>query len=258
MFVLEKHHRVVAPNRGAQQPRGVGGGRRKRDADARAMREDAFARLAVVRTAALEIAADRHAHDHRTRIVVARAIAQHRHLVADLHHRGPDVIEELDLDNRLQPADGHADGAADDRGFGDRRVEHAIVAELPLQPMRHLEDTALAIHRLQRVVAAGIGDVFAKYDDAGVARHFVSERAIDQADHGVGLALGMRGRVERRRRRIDVRRIHPLCRRASRGLRRLRAPSRPPPRSRRRLRRAWLPGRRRWRCRWQRGTRPSA
>ncbi len=147
MFVLEEQHRVVAANRRAQETSRVGRIRRKRDAHARAVREDALARLAVVRAAALQVAANRHAHHHRTRVVVARSIAHHRHLVAQLHHRRPDVVEELNLDDRLQPTDGHADGAADDRRFSDGRVEDAIVAELCLEPVRQAEDAALARHQ---------------------------------------------------------------------------------------------------------------
>ena len=40
--------------------------------------------------------------------------------------------------------------AADDVGFGERRVEDAIVAVQPLQAVRHLEDAALAWHDRQR------------------------------------------------------------------------------------------------------------
>ena len=63
-------------------------------------------------------------------------------------HRGPDVIEELDLDHRLQSARGHADGAADDVGLRQRRVEDAVGAELALQSGGQLEDAALALDLL--------------------------------------------------------------------------------------------------------------
>ena len=129
MLVLEEQHRIVAADRGPQQADGVDRGRRKRDADAGTVREDALARLAVVRAAAAQVPANRRADDERARKLVARPVAQHRHLVADLHHRGPDVVEELNLDDRLEPARSHPDGASDDAGFGERRVEHAIGAE---------------------------------------------------------------------------------------------------------------------------------
>jgi hypothetical protein len=97
------------------------------------VREDALARLAVVRAAAAQVAADRDADHDRARPRVARPVAHHRHLVADLHHRRPDVVEELNLDHRLQLARRHPDRAADDVGFGERRVEDAVVAVEPLQ-----------------------------------------------------------------------------------------------------------------------------
>src|SRR6185436_15296281 len=118
------------------------------------MRKDALAGLAVIRTAAAQVPADRHADDHRARRGVARTVSQHRHLVADLHHRGPDVIKELNLDNRLQPACRHPDAAADDRGFGERRIEHAVVAEEALQAVCDLEDTALAGYDFQALSSA--------------------------------------------------------------------------------------------------------
>ena len=59
VLVLEEQHRVVAADRGPQQSRGVLRVRRKHDANARAVREDALAGLAVVRRAAAQIAADR-------------------------------------------------------------------------------------------------------------------------------------------------------------------------------------------------------
>ena len=177
------------------------------------VREDALARLTVVRTAAAQIAADRRADHHRARPGVARSIAHHRHLVADLHHRRPDVVEELDLDDRLQPARRHPDGAADDVRFGERRVEDAIVAEQPLQAVRQLEDAALARHDRQRVLLARVRDVLAEDDDARVARHLVLQRAVDRRDHRVRLAFGVRRRVEGRGRRDRRPASRPTARR---------------------------------------------
>src|SRR5262245_56774972 len=120
VLVLEEQHRVVAPDGGPQEAGCIDRGRRIHNPDARAVREDAFARLAVIRAAAAEIAADRHADDHRARPGVPRSIPHHGHLVANLHHGGPDVVEELDLDHRFELSRGHPDGASDDAGFGER------------------------------------------------------------------------------------------------------------------------------------------
>ena len=65
VLVLEEQHRVFASERGAQQPGGVTRPRRERDQQAGHVGEDRLAALAVPDRAALEVAADRDAHDHR-------------------------------------------------------------------------------------------------------------------------------------------------------------------------------------------------
>ena len=225
-----------------------------RDADPGTVREDALAGLAVIRTAAAQVSADRHANDHRARKRVARPVPQHRHLVAQLHHRRPDVVEELNLDHRLQLANGHADAATDDGRLGERRVEDAILAVRALQAVRHLEDAALAGHDLQGLLPAGVRDVLAEDDDARIVRHLVFQRPVDGGDHRVGLALGVRRRVERRRGRIDVGRVDPERGRFLRRFRRLQGLAGHAPRSRGRRPRRSRPARRRWRGRWREGT----
>ena len=205
--MLEEDDRVVAADGRPQQPGGVLRVGRERNADPRAVREDALAGLAVVRRPAAQIAADRDADHHRAREGVVRAIAQHRHLVAHLHHRRPDVVEELDLDDRLDAAGRHAGAAADDCRFGERRVEDAIVAERALQAVGDLEHAALARHAGQRLGPAAVGDVLAEDDDARVAGHLVLQRAVDRRHHRVRLAVGHRLGGEGDRGRIDVGRV---------------------------------------------------
>ncbi len=151
---------------------------------------------------------------------VPRSIPHHRHLVADLHHRRPDVVEELNLHHRLELPRRHPDRAPDDAGFGEGGVEHSVVAVKPLQAVRQLEHPALAFDDRQRRGLTGIRDVLPEDDDARLARHFVLEGAVDRLDHGVGLAFGLRRRLERRRARIHVGRIEPQLRRALGRLRR--------------------------------------
>ena len=117
-LVLEKQHRIVAANRRAQQAGGIKRIRRKHHAQAGNVREDALAALRVINRAAGQVSADRDANHAGRRERIVRPPAHHRQLVAQLHHRRPDVVEELDLDHRLQPAHGHADRAPDDAGLG--------------------------------------------------------------------------------------------------------------------------------------------
>src|SRR2546423_12848711 len=93
-----------------------------------------------------QLPANRHSNPDRAREAVIRAPADHREFIANLHHRRPDVVEELDLDYRLQSASGHSRGAADDGGFGQRRIEYAVVAEFALQAEGEFENSAFALH----------------------------------------------------------------------------------------------------------------
>ncbi len=104
-------------------------------------------------------------------------------------HGGPDVVEELDLDDGLEAALRHAEGAADDVGFGEGRVPAAVGAEFGLQAGGELEDAALAFELAgaERFVAGGVGYVFAEDYDALVAAHLVFEAVVDELGHG---ALG--------------------------------------------------------------------
>ena len=60
--------------------------------------------------------------------------------------------------------------APDDHRFGQRRVDHAIVAELGPQAVRGQEDAAL------------LADVLAEHDDRLVAAHLVGQRLADGVD----------------------------------------------------------------------------
>ncbi len=84
-----------------------------------------FAALAVIDRSAGEIPANRNAHDDGRLESASGAPAQRGEFVAELHHGRPDVVEELNFGDRLQPANGHADRATDDGRFGERRIENA-------------------------------------------------------------------------------------------------------------------------------------
>ena len=60
---------------------------------------------------------------------VIRAPADSGHFVANLHHRGPDVIEELNLGNGLQTANRQSERAADDGSLGNGGVEAPRASE---------------------------------------------------------------------------------------------------------------------------------
>src|SRR5579884_313215 len=106
-----------------------------------------FAALAVINGAAGEISADWNANHDRATEGVIRAPAHGGKLVANLHHRRPDVVEKLNLGDRFQSACGQPNGAPDDAGLRYRRVEAARAAEFTLQISSRFKDAAFALDR---------------------------------------------------------------------------------------------------------------
>ena len=132
LLVFEEEHRVIAADGGSEQSCGVFGIGREHDAEAGNVGEVHLAALAVIDGTAVEIAADGDADDHGSGKTAVGAPAERGEFIAELHHGGPDVVKELDFDNRLETRHGHAAGATDDGGFGDGGVEAAAAAEFGL------------------------------------------------------------------------------------------------------------------------------
>src|SRR6185437_9220447 len=145
-------------------------------------REDAFAGLRVVDGASGKIAADGHANDSGRGPGSAGAPAHQRQLVTKLVHGGPDVVEELDFHHGFNAAHGHAHGAADYVGLGQRRIEDSVRAKLRLERGGELEDAAFALDQVlaQVVLAGAIRHVLAKDEDARVAAHFILQAKVDE------------------------------------------------------------------------------
>ena len=132
--------------------------RRAHHAQAGRVREVRLRALLVVLDRA-DVAAVGDADDdgHGQRALVA--VAHPRQLAGDLVEAGEDEAVELDLADRAEAAHGQADRGADDAGFGQRGVEHALVAELGVQALRDAED------------AAERADVLAHQQNLGVVEH---------------------------------------------------------------------------------------
>ena len=168
---LQKDDRVAALDGRDQQPLGVVRVARHQRAQPADMREQRLRALAV-RLPAVDAAAARHADHHRRGEVARRAVAQPRGLGDDLVRRGVEVVGELDLHHRLQAVGGHADRGADDAAFGDRRIEHAVLAVLGLQAFGAAEHAAEVAH------------VLAEDDDVVVAVEHHVHRGTQGLDHG--------------------------------------------------------------------------
>src|SRR5262249_27305099 len=103
--------------------------------------------------------------------------------------RGPDVVEELDLDNGLEAACSHSGCTSDNVGFGERGIEDAVGAELHLEPSGQLEHAAFSLDQLLLDVlfTAVVGDIFAEDKNALVAAHLVAQRSVDKVRHRLWL-----------------------------------------------------------------------
>src|SRR5512147_1085988 len=109
------------------------------------MRKDALTALRVIDRATSKISTNRYAQYHRTGERIVRPPANKWHLVAQLMHGRPYIVEELNLDHRLQSTRAHTNGASNNVGFGKRRVEDAVTAEVALQATGKLENSAFAL-----------------------------------------------------------------------------------------------------------------
>ena len=119
LLVLEEQHGVGVADRAAEHPGRVGRGGGHHHLEAGDVRVEGLDRLRVVQRSVDAPAAGRADHQ-RTSEVAVRAVAEPGRLGHDLIERGVDEVGELDLGDREQAVQGHADRDADDAGFGQR------------------------------------------------------------------------------------------------------------------------------------------
>ena len=100
--------------------------------------------------------------------LAARHVVDLRRLVDHLIHHQRQEVAEHDVDDRAHAGHRRTDGQAGKPGLGDRRVDHALRAELLHQPLHHLEG------------GARFGDVLAEQHDARIAAHFFGQRLADR------------------------------------------------------------------------------
>ena len=150
--VLEKDHRVVVADGGCHQALGIGRRRRHHDFQAGNVNRPGMQALRMLRS---EIAADAdgRAHDQRHAELAGRHVIDLGRLIDQLVHDQRDEIAEHHLEHRPLPGHGGANRDAEGAGFRDRRIDHALAAELREQPFGLLEH------------AAGGADVLAHHDD---------------------------------------------------------------------------------------------
>ncbi len=94
-------------------------------------------------------------------------LGRHRHEVIP---GAGDEVGELHLGHGAHTDERGPGGGADDRGLGQRGVDHPPLSELLLKALRHLERAAVG------------ADVLADEKDALVAAHLFAERVRDRLD----------------------------------------------------------------------------
>jgi len=137
-----------------------------------------------------QVATDGHAQQDGTGERAVRPPPDGRRLRLDLLHGSPDVIEELDLRDRLQAPQGLADGSANNVRFGERSVVTPSQAELPLEAVGRPEHPALAFDVGQHLLT-GIGNVLTKDPDAFVGGHLFLQSAANGVAERDDLALAV-------------------------------------------------------------------
>ena len=110
------------------------------------------------------------ADDHRRLLAALRAPAQGRQVVGQDLQRVEQVVEVLDLGDRAQPAQRHADRLAEDRRLADAGVGDPQLAVLLLQAGEALVDVA------------ELADVLAEGDELRVARQRASKQAVQDLE----------------------------------------------------------------------------
>jgi hypothetical protein len=137
--------------------------------------------------AAADAAAARHAHHHGRRELPTAPIAQARQLAHDLVVSGIDIVRELDLGDRPQAIDRHADRRRDDAAFGNGRVEDAMLTEALLQAvsdakhpteiadvLAHDHDRRVALHERAQPRVQGLDHVHARHASAPLPRQLLA------------------------------------------------------------------------------------
>ena len=123
--------------------------------------------------------ADAGEHDEGHLDLAAEHVAHLGGVVEKLVHADADEVHEHQLGDGAHAGGGGADGGADEGGFGERGVQHALVAELLDQAARGAERAAPGVNDAQVLAAGAAGDLLAHDDDGFVAAHLLGESFVD-------------------------------------------------------------------------------
>ena len=130
-----------------QEPARVGRRRGREHREAGDVRVPALEAVRVLRRE-LPAGAGRHADHERHAELAARHVPERRRVVDDLVERQQAEVDRHHLDDRAQAPERRADAGADERALRERRVAHAVGAELLQQAAAHRVGAAVAPHVL--------------------------------------------------------------------------------------------------------------
>ena len=115
--------------------------------------------------------------------LAAEHVAQLGALIENLVHAAAEEVDEHQLGNRAQTSRSRADRCADEPGFGNGGVEHAVAAEFLHQSLGDAHRATPGVLIDQVVDGRAAGDVFSEEDDIRVLAHCNPERFVDGALH---------------------------------------------------------------------------
>jgi hypothetical protein len=164
---LDDDDGVGVADGGLQQALHVRGVRGPHDLEAGDVGEPALEALPVLRARVAPRAAHR-AQNHGNAELAAGDRRDLGSVVDQLIGGERHEVHEHDLDDGAQAGHRRAGGHADEQPFADRGVADALRAEAVEQPLRG------------DVGAAGLADVLADHDDAGIALHLLGQRIVDR------------------------------------------------------------------------------
>ena len=165
-FVFEKDHGIVVANRCLQKSLRVIRCGRQYNLQSRNVAKPGVQRLRVLR-ARPACGAERSAHHHRNFPLPTGHVVNLRGLIDHLVHNERREITEHDVDDGTHARHCSPHGNARETGFGDRRIQHALGAELVDEPREDLE------------YRTGFRDVFTANEHPRVAAHLFRHRFTD-------------------------------------------------------------------------------
>ncbi len=174
---FDDHARIVVGDRCAEHRVGILRGRGKPDSEPGNVCQQRLEALGVLRARAGRRSLLR-PHDEG-RVRPARChVADVRRLVDELVEGNEEEVRPHHLHDRPEPLERGADRSAEDRALADRRVEHALGAELLLQPPCDPEDATCR------------ADVLAEDEHVGSALELVAECPVDRLAEGERFEAG--------------------------------------------------------------------